>query len=202
VLDIGCGEGAMAAELLNGFSGPYRGFELSSSAIDAARGRGINGARFDLFDGDVLPCADRSFDLAVLSHVVEHLEHPRVLLKEAKRVAKWVLVEVPLEYGWKTPKDFRPNDVGHINSYDVTLIRHLMQTTGLVIKADRVTNVSRGVLQYDRPRVKATIRWAIRELALDTVPVLAGKMFTYHGAFLGWSGDHSISIDSGPEPRG
>jgi hypothetical protein len=35
------------------------------------------------YDGYRIPYGDKRFDLAVLSHVVEHLEHPRLLLYEA-----------------------------------------------------------------------------------------------------------------------
>ena len=40
-----------------------------------------------LFDGARVPYPDNSFDLAYMSHVVEHLEHPRQLIYEAARVA-------------------------------------------------------------------------------------------------------------------
>jgi SAM-dependent methyltransferase len=46
---------------------------------------------------DALPFTDRSFDVAVLSHVIEHLDHPVPALREASRVARFVVVEVPTE---------------------------------------------------------------------------------------------------------
>jgi SAM-dependent methyltransferase len=46
---------------------------------------------------DALPFPDSSFDIAVLSHVIEHLDHPVSALREASRVARWLVVEVPTE---------------------------------------------------------------------------------------------------------
>ncbi len=48
------------------------------------------------------------------SHVVEH---PRTLLHEARRVARHVFVEVPLEHNLRLPRDFAADDLGHINAY-------------------------------------------------------------------------------------
>ena len=66
--------------------------------MEAIRAKNIPGL-FDckVFDGYTIPYDDNAFDLVVLSHVVEHVEHPRKLLYEAKRVARYVFIEVPLE---------------------------------------------------------------------------------------------------------
>ena len=131
ILDIGCGEGAIAAEMAERqFGASYVGVDVSESAIEAARGRGLPGARFERFDGVRLPFEDHLYDLAVLSHVVEHLEHPRVMLAEAKRIAPHVFVEVPLELTARTPRDFAWTNTGHVNIYSRTVIRHLVQSSG------------------------------------------------------------------------
>ena len=41
-----------------------------------------------------------SFDLAILSHVVEHVPNPARLISEAMDIATFVVVEVPLEGTW------------------------------------------------------------------------------------------------------
>lgn len=50
--------------------------------------------------------SDGSFDLAIQSHVLEHVEYPRVVSHEAARVADYVFVEVPLELNRRTAEHF------------------------------------------------------------------------------------------------
>ena len=99
LVEIGCGDGALLAELGDrGLAPVLDGFELSPPAAELARARTIPGARrIEAYDGEHVPAPDAAYDLAVLSHVLEHVEHPAPLLREAARVAPAVLVEVPLE---------------------------------------------------------------------------------------------------------
>ena len=98
-MEIGCGDGALLAELgERGLAPVLDGFELSPPAAELARARSIPGARrIEAFDGEHVPAEDGAYDLAVLSHVLEHVPEPGPLLREAARVAPAVLVEVPLE---------------------------------------------------------------------------------------------------------
>ncbi|MEA2428001.1 MAG: hypothetical protein QOF37_1629, partial [Thermoleophilaceae bacterium] len=71
VVEVGCGDGALLAELsARGFGGTLTGFEISEAALDLARSRSIPRAvRLDAFDGQHLPAAGGEFSLGVLSHV-------------------------------------------------------------------------------------------------------------------------------------
>src|SRR5512139_3597117 len=92
VIDVGCGEGSIISRLAElDFAKSYLGIDLSRPAIAKAQSRSIPNATFSPFDGSTISHADKSFDLAILSHVVEHLEHPRTLIREAHRVARRVL---------------------------------------------------------------------------------------------------------------
>lgn len=51
-------------------------------------------------NAEELPLADKSFDVAVLAEILEHVENPVQALKEARRVAKRVIVTVPYEHEW------------------------------------------------------------------------------------------------------
>ncbi|MEA2438227.1 MAG: hypothetical protein QOF65_2783, partial [Thermoleophilaceae bacterium] len=99
VLEIGCGDGSLLAELSSrGFGGSLSGFDISPAAVELAEGRGVpRVASLAVFDGKSLPVADRSFDLGVLSHVLEHVPEPLPLLREAARACRALIVEVPLE---------------------------------------------------------------------------------------------------------
>lgn len=180
ILVIGCGQGAVLEELVGrGYSA--RGVEISRSGAELASDRGLD---VRLVDGVNTGFDDNSFDVVLLTHVVEHLENPRETLVEAARVGQWVVVEVPLEYRWRTPRDFVPNAVGHINIYNMKLIRQLLQSMNLDVVAEMVSNPSREVFEFQQGRVKGGLRWLIREGALRTVSPVATGLFTYHGTLL------------------
>ncbi len=52
-------------------------------------------------DASKLPFTDKSYDTAVLSEILEHVDDPVKCMKEAKRVAKKVVITVPNEYEWE-----------------------------------------------------------------------------------------------------
>jgi SAM-dependent methyltransferase len=201
VVEIGCGDGAIAQELGNrGFFGSYLGFDLSRSGVAEAQGRGIRDAEFTQTVGGAVPVADDSADLVVLSHVVEHLEHPRVLLYEARRIAPHVVVEVPLEHNARLPRDHVWDGVGHINKYTSTTIRQLVQTCDLDILVQFTTNPSKAVATFhaDTPRRRA--EWKLKEVGLRVAPRVARTLFTYHETLL--ARRPAASAGSGPSgPR-
>jgi 2-polyprenyl-6-hydroxyphenyl methylase/3-demethylubiquinone-9 3-methyltransferase len=88
VLDIGCGNGALAARLAGrGLS--VTGIDNSASGIAVAR-ESVRGAEFAVqsVDGDLGILAPESFDAAVSMEVIEHLFNPRALVRLAHRVLK------------------------------------------------------------------------------------------------------------------
>src|SRR5580765_713243 len=98
ILEIGAGEGSILSRLseLN-FGNQLYALEISPSGVETIKNKGISRlVECNVFDGYHLPYDDNKIDMAILSHVVEHVEHPRQLLYEASRVAKYVFVEVPL----------------------------------------------------------------------------------------------------------
>src|SRR4051812_23180865 len=98
LVEIGCGAGDLLAQLAErGTAERLDGFEIAPPAVQIARDRDIPRARIELFDGAHVPAAAGAYDLAVVSHVREHVPDPPALLAEAARVASWVMVEVPLE---------------------------------------------------------------------------------------------------------
>jgi ubiquinone/menaquinone biosynthesis C-methylase UbiE len=66
-------------------------------------------------DAARLPFKDKEFDVAVLSEILEHVDDPVAVIREAKRVARFVIISVPNEYMWSPDKKpFTPRDLsGH-----------------------------------------------------------------------------------------
>lgn len=185
IIDIGCGDGSVTARLGElQFGEQLYCIDISRSGLDALKEKNIDRlAEAKLFDGCEIPYSDKHFDLAVLSHVVEHLEYPRKLLKEAARVARYVFVEVPLEHTIRMTGDYVHNEVGHINFYTDKTIRRLLQTSGLEIMDQKVVNVPLDVLKFQYGPT-GWLRHFLREYALKYLPFLAKQCFVYHSALM------------------
>lgn len=202
VLEIGAGEGALLQRLADGgFGVRHYALEISASGVECIRRRGIASlVECQRFDGYRVPYADRAFDLAVLSHVIEHVEHPRLLLSEAARVADHLFVEVPLEHNRGLPRNFRWDAVGHINFYTAQTIRLLVQSCGHEVLEQRETHPARRQYQY-RLGAKGNVTYLLKELALRAAPRMAQSVWTYHSSLLIRSrrGGGGVA-PSGPQP--
>lgn len=193
ILEIGAGDGAVLESLRkNSFGQEWCALEITSSAVAILNSKGIPS---QVFDGGYVPYDDNSLDLVILTHVVEHLEHPRMILREAARVARHVFVEVPLEHTIRMKDEdvFRP--VGHLNYYTASTARMLLISAGFDIVGSRFDNPSRATYVFGQGRVKGTLVWLIRELGLKLFPAMATKIFTYHYAMVG-SPRRSLGLNS------
>ena len=141
LVEVGCGDGALLAELATrGLGGSLAGYDISAAALELARGRAIpRVGTLEVFDGVRLPLPDRAFDLGVLSHVLEHVEGPRRLLREVARVARAVIVEVPLERNASAVRPSRRADaqkIGHVQTLDRAAVDAMVKDAGLLVVAD------------------------------------------------------------------
>jgi ubiquinone/menaquinone biosynthesis C-methylase UbiE len=185
ILEIGAGDGSILSRLSElGFGDELHAAEISRSGVSVIERRGIPRlVECRIFDGSHLPWDAGRFDLAVLSHVVEHLEHPRQLLTEAARVARYVLVEVPTEDISRRAKDYAPDRVGHINFFSPRTIRWLVQSSGLRVLTQVTTNPSKAVYVFQAGR-KGLIQHHTKNLLLRLAPALATRHFCYHEVLL------------------
>jgi ubiquinone/menaquinone biosynthesis C-methylase UbiE len=185
VLEIGAGEGSILKRLsgLN-FGDQLFAVEISHSGVEAIKNKKIPRLEeCELFDGYQLPYEDNRFDVAILSHVVEHVEHPRLLIYEAARVARNVFIEVPLEDTMMMAENFVFNKVGHINFYSPKSIRRLVQTCNLKVVGQITTNPSKEVYQFKKG-FRGFVNFLIKNIVLKLAPGMATKIFTYHSALL------------------
>ncbi len=152
VLEVGAGDGSILKLLSDkNFAPEYHAVEISASGVEHILSRGINDLlSVQLFDGYHLPFEDDSFDLIILSHVLEHVEHERLLLRELKRVARYCVIEVPRDY--KTGVDNRIKHFlayGHINVYTPTSLRYLLRTEGFEVERDLTSMIEPEVTRFN-----------------------------------------------------
>jgi ubiquinone/menaquinone biosynthesis C-methylase UbiE len=185
ILEIGAGEGAILKRLseLN-FGEEFYAIEISQSAVEAIKNKKIHRlVECKLFDGYHVPYDNNRFDIAILSHVIEHVEFPRQLLYEAARVAKYVFIEVPMEDTIRRPKDFVFDKFGHINFFSPKTIRWLIQSSNLRVIKQIIVN-PRKEFYISKNGRKGLINYYIKQILLDIVPCLATKLFGYFGALV------------------
>ncbi|HMX41002.1 MAG TPA: class I SAM-dependent methyltransferase, partial [Saprospiraceae bacterium] len=131
VCEVGCGEGSILKALgQTGVGEELYGLDISTSAIDIAKGKDIARlVEIKPFDGYHIPYPDASFDLVVCSHVIEHVEHPRLLLREIKRISKMQYFEVPIDFSLQVDRKLEHYlGYGHINVYTPSLFRFLLKS--------------------------------------------------------------------------
>jgi ubiquinone/menaquinone biosynthesis C-methylase UbiE len=185
ILEIGAGDGAILQQLADKkFGKELFALEIVDSAISKIRSMDIPSlVECKLYDGYSIPYEDDSFDLVILSHVIEHLEFPRQLLYEAQRAAKHVFIEVPLEDTIRLPLDYNFTSTGHINSYSYKTFRRLVQSSNLEVIQQEIINPSIEVLAYKYGK-KGYIQYYLREISLRLFPRFAGTIFTFHSSIL------------------
>jgi SAM-dependent methyltransferase len=183
ILEIGCGDGAILQRLAQiGFGSQFTGLEISSSAVRKVQGKQIPNCEVHLFDGYELPFSGKQFDLAVLSHVLEHVEYPRRLIHNAAHVAGNVFIEVPLEDNRRMPRDFIFDRVGHINFFNPRTIRALVQSCGMTVMGEYLCHSSRPVYIFRKGRLRGSLSFWFKEAILRAAPSLGTQAMTYHYA--------------------
>lgn len=185
IIEIGAGEGSILKRMSDvKFGEKMWAVEISSSGVSAISRRQIdNVVECRLFDGYHIPYGDGQFDLAILSHVLEHVEYPRMLIYEAARVAKHVFIEVPLEDTARLPWDFTFDAVGHIDAYSPRSIRRLVQSCGMVVEHQITSCPTKEIYAFQKGR-RGLANFYLKSLILWLWPGIATRMFTYNGALL------------------
>jgi len=209
VLEVGCGDGSLLAELRERRPGwSLAGVEIAERPVALSRAR-IPDADIRLYDGMTLPFGHDSFDIAVLSHVLEHVPDPPALLREVARVARHVLVEVPLEANLSARRSSKrelSHDIGHLHRFRREDVARHAAAAGLSAVGDLTDPLPREAHLFfadSAPaRVKASAKWALRSALHAVSPRAAERLFTVHYACLCERRPEAGNGAVGPHGRG
>jgi SAM-dependent methyltransferase len=190
-LDVGCGDGALLAELRRrGFGGRLHGVEITRAAVAIARRRPEIGS-VELYDGATLPASDGEHGLGILSHVLEHVPDPAALLRETARVCRAVVAEVPLEDNLsarRASKREHAEEVGHLQRLSRGSMHATVAAAGLRVVGELEDPLPLSVHLFfaggHGARVKALVKWSVRRSLHRLAPSLARRLFTVHYACL------------------
>ncbi len=100
VLDIGCGDGALMAELRNRKSVDARGIEISGADVTAALERGLSVIQGDA-DTDLADYPNASFDYAILSQTLQTTRRPDLIIEQLLRIGERAFVSFPNFAQWR-----------------------------------------------------------------------------------------------------
>jgi methionine biosynthesis protein MetW len=94
VLDLGCGEGALLAWLVENKQVMARGVEIEQSQVRKAIARGVSAYQGDIDEG-LADYPDKAFDYVILSQTLQETRSPLQVLREMLRVGRRAIVSFP-----------------------------------------------------------------------------------------------------------
>lgn len=127
IVDIGCSIGGMFGE---------RATNVDRCSLEQLRDESKNPnliiPNFIHADAENLPFNDQEYDFSILGDMLEHVDDPLVVLNEAQRIAKKVLISVPNEYEWAPHNEPFGND-DHKRWFTEPSFFRLLKDSGLII---------------------------------------------------------------------
>lgn len=100
VLDLGCGDGALIAELRTVKNVRGYGIDIADENVLACLKRGVNVIQSDLESG-LAGFGDRSFDTVILSQTLQQIHRVEAIINEMLRVGREVIVTFPNFAYWR-----------------------------------------------------------------------------------------------------
>lgn len=181
LLDVGAGDGSVLSEIdKTAIFKELAAVEISESGLESIKSKNIASLKsVTQFNGYKINADDKSYDLAISVHVLEHVEHERYFLEELGRVANYVYIEVPLELTLNVNRSIKcSGKYGHINFYNKHTFQNLLRTSGLEIKDFQVFANSKEYEIFLSGKIIGTIKYLIRQCMLKLLP-FSGLMMTY-----------------------
>jgi len=100
ILDIGCGDGELLANLIEDKNIDGKGVEVEQDMVLACVNRGLPIIQHDIERG-LENCADDSFDYVILSQTLQTVKNPEKVFNELLRIGKKVIVSFPNFAHWR-----------------------------------------------------------------------------------------------------
>lgn len=150
-LDVGCGDGSFAQGLVLDKKS-YVGLDSNEKALAIANKKGFKVQVFDVDKGN-LPFPDNAFDTIILKDVLEHVNDPEHLMKEARRCIKkngTLFISTPSEWSQLLWDDYT-----HKRAFTLRALKQLVGDYGF--KVEKTTNY-RHTIQFKTSRLKYTGR--------------------------------------------
>lgn len=164
LVDIGCGAGKVGSGVADyvrqrfpGHTVALEGYDLSPQAIEAARRENAHG---------VFVCGDfreagKTWDLALLCDVIEHVPDPEEFLDAVARRARYFIVGFAMDdnlANWLIPsRKQQVHRSGHISLFSETSAFQLSCKNGEVLAASYIRNPISRSLQVSRPHHLLTL---------------------------------------------
>lgn len=142
VIDVGCNDGSVLSTIK---AKKRVGIDYDPSVIARGQARGLN-----LIIANALEFDTSGFDVAILSHVLEHIDDPKDLLRSIK--AARIYVEVP-DFEWSLNNRVRElrsrpllySDADHVFEFTRAELESMFERCGLSIDT---SEFRRGVMRY------------------------------------------------------
>lgn len=100
VLDLGCGDGVLLAELLARKVIQGRGVEVDEAKVRACLSKGLSVRHGNIEDG-LADFPDGMFDVVILSQTLAYLNRPLLVMQEMARVGRSAIVSFENAGHWK-----------------------------------------------------------------------------------------------------
>ncbi len=101
VLDLGCGDGTLLAELVARKGVQGRGVEVDEANVRASMSKGLSVRHGNIEDG-LADFPDGMFDLVILSQTVAYLNRPLGVMQEMARVGRSAIISFENSGCWRT----------------------------------------------------------------------------------------------------
>lgn len=164
-LDIGCGDGALMAELRSRKQIDARGLEIDVAAIEAAMAQGLSVVQGDA-NRDLADYPGDAFDYAILSQTLQTTERPDLVVDELLRIAPRAFVSFPNFAHWRVRLSLLwtgrmpMTRLLPIAWYETPNIHHVTVSDFRVLLREKGIKVERAwYLSGDKPTSDAAAAW-------------------------------------------